>query len=165
MDQARLQTIYEDSGAPGAQAFRLAVRRKGGQISEADARAFVAKQATGQITKNRIPSDGKIVGSVREDHRWQMDIIDFSKRIAKINAQNRYVLVAVDNFNRQLFTAPMGRKSAQQTLEAFKRLIRANAGIMPKEITVDQDGAFATVDAEITSKGGCAEKEGHACRL
>ena len=50
MDRAaRLQQIYDDAGRPGAQAFRFAVRRAGLQISEAEARACVAGQATGQI--------------------------------------------------------------------------------------------------------------------
>eukprot|EP00973_Karenia_brevis_P003026 414328-Karenia_brevis.AAC.1 len=58
---ARLQDIYDNTGRPGAQAFRFAVRRAGLQISEAEARAFVAGQATGQVFQGRIPSDGKIV--------------------------------------------------------------------------------------------------------
>ena len=58
MDSARLQLVYDDAGAPGVQAFRFAVRRAGLQINDADARAFVAKQSTGQIFQARIPSDG-----------------------------------------------------------------------------------------------------------
>ncbi len=69
MDNDRLQQIYDESGRPGAQAFRFAVRRAGLQISEAEAKAFVAQQATGQIFQGRIPSDGKIVGGGREDTR------------------------------------------------------------------------------------------------
>ena len=72
----RLQEIYDDAGRPGAQAFRFAVRRAGGTISETEAKAFVARQETGQIFQGRIPSDGKIVGGGRDDMRWQMDLID-----------------------------------------------------------------------------------------
>ena len=97
MDNARLQQIYDDQGAPRVQAFCFAVRRAGLQRSEAESKAFVAQQATGQIFQGRIPSDGKIVGGSREDMRWQMDLIDFSKRIKKIHKGHKYVLVAVDN--------------------------------------------------------------------
>ena len=67
------------------------MRRAGLQVSEAEAKAFVAAQATGQIHQGRIPSDGKIVGGSRKDMRWQMDLIDFSKRIKKINKGHKYV--------------------------------------------------------------------------
>ena len=74
MDEARLQEIYDDAGRPGAQAFRFAVRRAGLQISDAEAKAFVAQQATGQIFQGRIPSDGVVPGGGRADTRWQMDL-------------------------------------------------------------------------------------------
>ena len=133
MDQ--LQSIYDEQGRPGAMALRIAARRKGIQISEAEAKAFVAQQSTGQIFRARIPSDGKIVGGNREDMRFQMDIIDFSKKISRLTG-NKYVLVAVDNYNRQAFTQPMKSKSADATLTAFRRLISQNGGVMPKEIEV-----------------------------
>ena len=135
MDNNRLQQIYDDAGRPGASAFRFAVRRAGLQISEAEARAFVSGQAAGQIFQGRIPSDGKVPGGGREDMRWQMDLIDWSKRIKKLSGGHRYVLVAVDNYNRQVFTQPMPSKTAQATLEAFQEIIRANGNVMPKEIT------------------------------
>jgi len=60
MDSARLQQIYDEAGAPGVQAFRFAVRRAGMQISDVEAKAFVARQATGQIFQGRIASDGVV---------------------------------------------------------------------------------------------------------
>ena len=80
MDNDRLQRIYDDTGRPGVQSFKFQVRRAGLQISDAQAKAFVAKQSTGQIFQGRIPSDGKIPGGGREDMRWQMDLIDWSKK-------------------------------------------------------------------------------------
>ena len=119
MDETRLQRIYDDAGRPGAGAFRFAVRRAGLQISEAEARAFVSRQSDGQIFRGRIPSDGKVPGGGREDQRWQMGLIDFSKKIPKLNNQHKYVLIAVDLYNREAFTQAMPRKTAQSTLEAF----------------------------------------------
>ena len=159
MDESRLQQIYDDAGRPGAQAFRFAVRRAGLQISETEAKAFVAKQATGQIFQGRIASDGVVPGGSREDMRWQMDLIDWSKRIKKLTGGHRYVLVAVDNYNRQVFTQGMPSKSAQATLEAFRKIIRANGNIMPKEITVDLGGEYALLEQEIASKGGILRRK------
>ena len=79
--EERLQDIYDDQGRPGAEAFRFAVNRSGqDEISVKDAKAFVAKQSIGQVFQGNIPSDGVVPGGGREDHRWQMDLIDFSKK-------------------------------------------------------------------------------------
>ena len=91
--------------------------------------------------------------------RWQIDLIDYSKKIKKLSGQHRYVLVAVDNYNRQVFTQPMQSKSAQETLEAFRKIIRANGNIMPKEITADLGNEFALLEQEISSKGGVLRRK------
>ena len=105
------QSIYDEQGRPGADAFRFAVNRDGREpITTKEARDFVAKQSIGQVFRGYIPSDGKILGGGREDQRWQMDLIDFSKRIEKINRGHKYVLVAVDNFDRTIFTEVMPSK-------------------------------------------------------
>ena len=150
----KLQHIYDDAGRPDAQAFRFAVRRSGLQISDAEARAFVSRQSAGQVFRGRIPSGGKHLGGGREDQRWQMDLIDFSKKIQKLNNQNKYVLIAVDLYNRQAFTQFMPQKTAQATLEAFRKIIRKNDGAMPKEITVDLGTEHALLEKETTEKGG-----------
>ena len=80
MDNEKLQKIYDDAGRPGVQAFRFAVRRQGLQISDAEAKAFVSQQSSGQVFQGRNPSDGKVPGGGREDMRWQMDLIDYSKK-------------------------------------------------------------------------------------
>ncbi len=159
MDSDRLQQIYDEAGRPGAQAFRFQVRRAGLQISDAEAKAFVAQQATGQIFQGRIPSDGKIVGGGREDMRWQIDLIDYSKRIRKLSGKHRYVLVAVDNYNRQVFTQPMPNKTAKSTLEAWRKIIRANGNITPHETTADLANEWALLEQEIASKGGVLRRK------
>ena len=159
MDETRLQRIYDNAGRPGAQTFRFAVRRAGVQISEAEARAFVSRQSSGQVFRGRIASDGKLVGGGREDQRWQIDLIDFSKKIAKLNAQHKYVLVAVDLYNREAFTQAMPRKTAQATLEAFRKIIRKNGGAMPKEITADLGTEYALIGKEIEDAGGVLRRK------
>ena len=131
-DRSRLQEIYDAVGRPGVQAFRFAVRRAGLQISDAEAKAFVAGQATGQIFQGRIASDGVVPGGSRSDMRWQMDLIDWRKRIRKPSGKHRYAQVAVDNYDRTVFTQPMQNKTAETTLEAFRRIVQANGGVMPK---------------------------------
>ena len=88
-----------------------------------------------------------------------MDLIDFSKRIAKLNNQHKYVLIAVDLYNRQAFTQAMPRKTAQATLEAFRKIIRKNDGNMPNEITVDLGQEHALLEKEITDNGGVLRRK------
>ena len=132
------------------------------QISEVEPKAFVARQSQGQLLRGRVPSDGVIPGGGREDMRRQMDLIDFSKRIKKIHKNHKYVLVAVDNYNKQIFTQPMQNKTADATLEAFRAIIRANGNIMPKEITVDLGNEYALLEQEIASKGDILRRKNMA---
>ncbi len=129
------------------------------QISEAEAKAFVAAQATGQIFQGRIPSDGVVPGGGREDMRWQIDLIDWSKRIRKLSGKHRYALVAVDNYNRQVFTQPMQNKTAETTLQAWRKVVRANGNITPNEVTADLGNEWALLEQEIASKGGVLRRK------
>jgi len=88
-----------------------------------------------------------------------MDLIDWSRRIKKLSGGHRYVLVAVDNYNRQVFTQGMPNKSADATLDAFRKIIRANGNIMPKEITVDLGNEYALLEQEIASRGGVLRRK------
>ena len=53
----------------------------------------------------------------------------------------------------------MPSKTAQATLEAFRKIIRANGNIMPKEITVDLGNEYAMLEQEISSKGGVLRRK------
>ena len=76
---ARLQTIFEEAGRPGARRFRTAARRRGENLTSAEAREFVSQQSTAQVFQARIPSDG-VVSASRPDIRMMIDLIDYSKR-------------------------------------------------------------------------------------
>ena len=154
MDNDRLQQIYDDAGAPGVQAFRFAARRAGMQISDAEAKAFVAQQSAGQILMGRIPSDGVVPSGGKDSSRAQADLIDFSKRIKRINKGHKYVLVVIDLYDRQLLTVPIRSKSSDDTFQAWRKVIQSNGGITFLETTVDQGNEWALLGQEIASKGG-----------
>ena len=118
MDNDRLQQIYDDAGTPGVQSFKFQVRRAGLRISDQEAKEFVAKQSQGQVMQGRLRSDGVVPSGGRDSSRAQADLIDFSKRIKRINNGHKYVLVVVDLYDRQLFTVPMRSKTADETLSA-----------------------------------------------
>ena len=45
----KMQQTYDDLGRPSAQKLLFALRRKGIQVSESEAKDFIARQSTGQI--------------------------------------------------------------------------------------------------------------------
>ena len=147
--EERLQAIYDDSGRPGGEAFRYAVNKEQDPtltITSKEAKEFVAKQSIGQVFRGNISSDGVIPGGGRDDHRWQMDLMDMSKKNAKINGQHRYVLVAVDNYDRSVYAEPIKAKTAENTLTAFRKIIQDNDNVIPREITADLGGEFREVE-------------------
>lgn len=68
-------------------------------------------------------------------------------------------MVAVDNYDRTVFTQPMQNKTAETTLEAFGRIIRANGNVMPKEVTADLGNEWTLLEQEIASKGGVLRRK------
>ena len=68
-------------------------------------------------------------------------------------------MIAVGLYSREAFTQPLQRKTAQATLEAFRKIIRKNDGAMPKEITVDLGTEHALLEKEITEKGGVLRRK------
>ena len=97
MDNANLSRIYDDAGRPGARLFRTAARRQGVAISMQQSQEFVGRQSEAQTLQARLPSDGKVV-SARTDSRWQVDLLDYSKRNAAKNFNFKYLLTVIDIF-------------------------------------------------------------------
>ena len=93
-----------------------------------------------------------------QDMRFQLDLIDFSKKIEKLKTQ-RYVLVAVDIADRTVYTAAQKSKTAEETLRAFKEIVRDNASVMAREVTVDLGKEYALLGPYIEERGGTLRKK------
>ena len=104
--EEQLQQIYDDSGRPGAEAFRFKARRQGVNITAKEAQDFVKKQSIGQVFTGRLVSDGKVEGGSRDNDKAQMDLIDFSKKIKRLKG-TRYVLCLVSLFDREASCEPL----------------------------------------------------------
>ena len=73
--EEQLQQIYDESGRPGAEAFRFRARRQGINITAKEAQDFVKKQSMGQACTGKLVSDGKIPGGSRDNDKARMDLI------------------------------------------------------------------------------------------
>jgi len=157
MDTARLQTIYEESGRPGARAFRTAARKKGANITTQEAQQFVAQQSTAQVLQGRLPSDGKVTAS-RVDSRWQLDLMDFSKR-KKQPGGHRYVLMAVDVFSKIVYCERLTAKKDKQVLTAYRKIIGRNDNTHPKEVSTDLGKEFGPSFTAYLKDNGTANRK------
>ena len=153
----RLQTIYEESGRPGARAFRTAARKKGENITTQEAQHFVAQQGTAQVLQGRLPSDGKVTAS-REDIRWQLDLMDFSKR-TKQPGGHKYVLTALDVFSRFLYQVKITEKTDAQVLAAYRKIIGQNHNVHPKEVSTDLGKEFGPTFTAYLADNGTANRK------
>ena len=152
-----MQQIYDESGRPGAAVFRNAARRKGVYITQAEARAFVAQQSVGQVAQQRLPSDGRVT-STGEDRRWQLDLLDFSKR-RKQPGGHKYALTVVDVFTRYLWAERMTEKTPEAALAAYRKVIRKNGNRHPKEVSSDLGLEFSGVFATYLEANGTADRK------
>ena len=159
MDNANLSRIYDDAGRPGARLFRTAARRQGVAISMQQSQEFVSRQSEAQTLQARLPSDGKVV-SARTDSRWQVDLIDYSKRNAAKNFNFKYLLTVIDIFSKFLWIERMSTKEDSATLAAYRRVISRNGGKHPLEVSVDLGREFGpTFEAYLKDNGTVLRKK------
>ena len=131
-----LQRIWEDAGRPGAEKFRIAALLEGVRITSSEARDSVKQQSTQQVFKPPPRSTGKVTTATEENQRFQLDLVDNTKFVRSNNRNYRFVLVAIDMFNRKLYAEPQENKTPPTTLASFQRIVE-RAGTLPKEVDTD----------------------------
>ena len=141
---ARWQALYEEAGRPGARAFRTFARKKGEDITSSEALELVKKQASGQVFQGRLPSDGKVTAS-RAGMRWQVDLLDFSKRASsQRGGASKYALTVIDVYSKEAWVETMLDKTDQAAKKAMRKIVQAN-GSAPKEVSCDLGREFSGV--------------------
>lgn len=72
--------------------------------------------------------------------QWQLDLIIF-KGLKKYNFNYAYVLAVIDCFSRFAYVEPLKYKTAEETLHAFKQILK-RAKVKPEIIQSDDGGEF-----------------------
>jgi len=137
---ARLQSLYEEAGRPGARAFRTYARRKGEDINTQEAQQFVAGQSTAQVFHGQLPSDGKVTAS-RSGMRLMADLMSFVGR-KKQPGDWKYCLIVVDVFSRKAFVEKLRDNESNTVLAAFRRIVARNGGVSGEELATDGGREF-----------------------
>lgn len=79
-----------------------------------------------------------IVGGI--DDTWQADLVDVQK-LKYQNKHNNYILTVIDVFSKFAWTVPIKFKKANDTYEAFKKIIKSSNRI-PKKLHIDGGNEF-----------------------
>ena len=146
----RLQEIYTEAGRPSARVLRTRAARAGLQITAREAAEFVRGQPETQVLAPTLKSDGHITAS-RDDARWMVDLIDFSKRRTQEGGW-RFVLVVTDVHSRYTWTERLKTKEATETLTAFRKIVRNNGNRAAREVVSDRGREWTGMEEYLAEK-------------
>ncbi len=131
-----LVQLSSDLGHPGIGPLWLAVKKRGLAITKMQVETYVKAKGSKQIFQAVQPARGKTV-SESLDARWMMDLIVFVNQPVVVAGKSlKYILVAVNVFDRYLYAEPLEDKTAKLDRLALKKLL-ASAQAKPKVFSND----------------------------
>lgn len=83
----------------------------------------------------------KAVVSSCPDDIWAMDLVQLTS-FADDNDGYCYIMNVLDVFSRYVWAVPLKTKSAEEVLEAFKKVVKQNKNITPSYVWADQGTEF-----------------------
>jgi hypothetical protein len=148
-----LEQLSSQLGHPGFAPLWLAVKKRGLDITRKQVEGYVKQKGAKQIFQAVQPAKGATVSEAL-DARWMMDLIQFTNQPVEVGRKTwRFILVAINTFDRFLYALPLESKEPDEVLEALARLLTA-ALKKPKLISSDQGLEFkGPVSAYLTRRG------------
>jgi len=127
--------------------------KSGLAVTRKPAQEFVKSQASAQVFHPRARSDGKVVatGPLKS---WQVDVMDLTQFSEKVNKGYKFVLVAVDVFDRTMKAAPMKTKSPEETARVFRTFAP-----LPAEVDTDHGQEFGGAFQKLLDDKGVGHRE------
>ncbi len=154
---AQLAQLSSDLGHPGIQPLWLAVKKKGLTITKKEVETYVKAKGSKQIFQAVQPARGKTVAESL-DSRWMMDLIVFVNQPVVVAGKTlRYILVAINVFDRYLYALPLESKEPGEVKTALGRLLSL-ALKKPKLISSDQGAEFKGVVSTFLARKGIVQK-------
>ncbi len=149
----QLADVWVDIGRQGADKLYNKAVKSGLAVTRKQVQEFVKSQASAQVFQPRARSDGKVVatGPLKS---WQVDVMDFKQFSEKANKGFKYVLVAVDVFDRTMKAAPMKTKSPEETARVFRTFAP-----LPTEVDTDHGQEFGGAFQKMLDDKGIGHRE------
>ena len=151
--QSQLRQLWIQSGRQGADKLYNKAVREGLNVKRKDVQEFVKSQESAQVFQPRIKSEGKVVAT-GPMKTWQIDIVDFKQFDSKANNGFKYILVAIDIFDRRMMATPQKTKSPEETLKAFKKFAP-----FPDEVDSDNGAEWGGTFEEFLDKNNIGHRE------
>jgi hypothetical protein len=152
-----LEQLSRTLGHPGTAPLWLAVKKRGLAITRKQVESYVKKKGEKQVFQAAQPAKGKTV-SESLDARWMMDLIQFNNKPVEVGRKTlRFILVAVNVFDRYLYALPLESKEPKEVLEALTKLITV-APRKPKLISSDDGLEFKGVVSAYLTRRGIVQK-------
>ena len=150
---AELKQLWVDIGRQGAEKLYNKAVKSGLAVTRKQVQEFVKSQASAQVFQPRARSDGKVVatGPLKS---WQVDVMDFKQFSEKANQGFKFVLVAVDVFDRTMKAAPMKTKSPEETARVFRTFAP-----LPTEVDTDHGQEFGGAFQKLLDDKGIGHRE------
>ena len=115
---AQLREVWIETGRAGAERVYNKAVKKGLAVSRKQVSDFVKAQASAQVFQPRAKSDGRVTAT-RAMMTWQIDLIEMKQFDARANEGFKFVLVAVDVFDRTMKAAPIDTRKDAKGLQGL----------------------------------------------
>ncbi len=148
-----MKHIWIDIGRAGAEKLYDKAVKTGLAVTRKQAQEFVKSQASAQVFQPRARSDGKVVATAPLK-TWQVDIMDMKQFAEKTHKGFKFVLVAVDVFDRTMRAAPMKTKTPDETAKVFRTFAP-----LPAECDTDHGQEFGGAFQKLLDDKGIGHKE------
>lgn len=131
-NRSNLKQIYYNPADPAAFGSIAKLQARLPASKRASVVPWLRSQATYTVfhpRRRNFPSNFYL--ATKADHCWELDLAIMDK-LAKENRGFKNLLFVVDIFDKHLWVEPMKSKTAQETLSAFKAILKRANGRKPK---------------------------------
>ncbi len=153
MADAQLKQIWIDIGRAGAEKLYDKAVKTGLAVTRKQTQEFVKSQASAQVFQPRTRSDGRVVATAPL-RTWQVDVMDMKQFAEKANKGFKFVLLAVDVFDRTMRAAPMKTQTPEETAKVFRTFAP-----LPAECDTDHGQEFGGAFQKLLDDKGIGHKE------
>ena len=151
--QAQLKQLWIESGRQGADKLYNKAIREGLDVKRKAVQEFVKSQESAQVFQPRIKSEGKVVAT-GPMKTWQIDIVDFKQFDSNTNNGFKYILVAIDIFDRRMRATPLKTKSPDEAAKAFNQFAP-----LPDEVDSDHGQEWGGAFQKLLDKHNIGHRE------
>ena len=127
-----IDRTYNELIAPSANQLRVAVLRAGGQISQKEARDYVARQADKQLFAKASTGGDSSTATRDEKSDLQADLID----LKQFGGNMKVILIAINPWNRRIAMEGLPSKSPAHVTIGFRAILQRMD--KPQVLSTDQ---------------------------